>query len=171
MANPKEAKTEKSENLLSIEERLAAIRLQSAELELENLTYSVEQQRARREQIARTHKLQMEQIDEANRNIVAQQALCSHKKGGKGLAGILKGNSPNHSTNQHTYPWGEVVVICTRCGKEWAKPKVDLKVKDPALYKKQLTEYKEALEFETDNEPSGSQIFTITRGPQVEARA
>lgn len=169
MAPNKEA-SEKSPKLLSIEERLAAVRLQSAELELENLTYSVEQQRAKREQIARTHKLQMEQLDDHNRNIIAQQSLCSHKKGGKGLSGILKGNSSHHSTNQHTYPWGEVVVICTRCGKEWAKPKADLKAKDPALYKKFLLEYKEALEFETDNEPSGSQIFQITRGPQVEAR-
>lgn len=144
------------------------------QLELESLTMTVENERARRDAIKRAHEAQQKALDEATANIKASQKVCRHKKGGKNLEGILKGNDPNYSVMHITHAWGEKQVICTRCGKEWNDPDsflapIDRKSKG---YEKAKAEFEAALQFETDNEPMGSQLFTITRtAPESGARA
>lgn len=143
------------------EQRLIDLKIQREELELEDLSMRVENEKARRASIARAHKTQMESLDDANRQIQAQQSLCKHRKGGKNLEGVLNGHDSNYSIWRHTYPWGDVVGICSRCGKEWCKPSAALKKEDLKLYKEKLKEYQEMLSWPTDNEPSGSQCFLI----------
>lgn len=94
----------------------------------------------------------------------ARQRNCKHKKGGRNKEGFAKGNSANYAVIQHTYPAGETIVLCQRCDKEWRMPAIQLKATDPAAYERQLREYRIALEWPTDNEPSGTRLFLITEG-------
>lgn len=139
--------------------------LEEKKLQLESLRFTVENERARREQILRNHKQQQEALDSSLRKVQAEQKICKHKKGGKNLAGILNGTDSEYSVIQHTYPWGETAVTCTRCGKDWREPSKELKKSDPEAYKAQMAEYVAALNFPTDNEPSGTRLFVITREP------
>lgn len=150
---------------------LELLELEEKRLRVESLRFTVENERARREQILRAHKMQQESLDQALKAVQAEQAFCKHKKGGKNLEGVLNGNDTNYSVQKHTYPWGELTVICTRCGKEWRKPSEALKASDPKEWRRQNTEYLEAVNFPTDNEPSGTQIFVVTPAQRQAARA
>jgi hypothetical protein len=91
-----------------------------------------------------------------------REEACPHRKGGKNMAGLLKGNDANHSIVRHTLPLGEIMVLCQRCFKIWRRPDRKLlkgSAEDKAKYHVLLQHYREALEFPTDNEDSGTQIF------------
>jgi hypothetical protein len=135
---------------------LEQLELEERKLRLENLRYQVENERQRRAEIIRKHAQNQKTIDDVNRDIIAKQSVCNHKKGGKGLPGLVKGNDNDYSVIKHTYPWGETAVMCTRCMKEWRRPKAHLAKEDPKAFAKQMETYNEALAFQTDNEPSGS---------------
>lgn len=155
---------------LSIDEQLKAIQLQHAVLELEDLTNRVQNERERRAAIVRAHKATQESIDQADRDKAREQGTCRHKKGGKNMEGILNGNDANYSVIKHTYPWGVTAVHCTRCGKEWWPAPAAMKKANPAAYKQQQREYVEALNLPTDNEPSGSLMFSISyESPEMAA--
>jgi uncharacterized protein len=141
---------------------LKRLQILEKQLQLEDLTMRVENEKARRKAIAQAHEQAMRTLDEANKNIEKDQAFCKHKKGGKNLEGIINGNDPNYSVIKHTYATGEVEVLCSRCGKQWKEPKAALRKTDPEKYKEQMEEYREAINFPTDNEPSGTQLFMIT---------
>lgn len=147
----------------SDQKELGRLRILRETLELEHLQMSVENERARRAGIVQAHKVQQASLDDFNAKIKEQQATCKHKKGGKNMEGILNGNDANYSVVQHTYPWGQTDVMCTRCSKEWRQPSLTLRKENPKAYKVQFAAWKEAMQFPTDNEPSGSQIFVITR--------
>lgn len=144
-------------------EELEKLEIEERQLRLESLRETVRLQRIRRDSIMRAHATQQRAIEQVNADIVAQQELCKHHKGGKNLDGIMNGHDANYSVVQHTYAHGAREVICTRCGKEWKEPPAALKQSDTAEYKRLLKEWKEALAFPTDNEPSGTQLFIITR--------
>jgi hypothetical protein len=103
------------------------------------------------------------------------QAQCVHRKGGKGVEMIYRGNDSNYAVIKHQLPHGPIIVICQRCIKLWTPPDPVLNAKGATvemrrLYAKQLKEYHEALNYPTDNEMSGSQLFVITRNePLAEA--
>jgi hypothetical protein len=113
----------------------------------------------------RRAKLEKQAADiEANRRNRAQrQASCKHKKGGRNRPGLARGTDANYAVVVNTMPTGEVIVICQRCAKKWEAPTAELKRSDPAAFAIQMAEYRRALEFPTDNEPSGTQLFLITR--------
>lgn len=146
----------------TVQQQLEEVRLQKELMELEDLTYRVQNERNRREMVMRNHKSQQDTIAKINRDIIAKQSVCKHKKGGKNLAGIVNGNSSDYSIWKHTYPWGAVEVICSRCGKTWNKPAIALRKSDPKAYRAQMEEYNEAINWPTDNEPSGSVLFAFT---------
>lgn len=148
---------------VSQQEELGRLRIMREKLELEHLQMSVENERARRAGIIQAHKVQQASLDDFNAKVKEQQATCKHKKGGKNMEGILNGNDANYSVIQHTYPWGQTDVICTRCGKEWPQPSLTLRKENPKEYKRLFAIWKEAMQLPTDNEPAGSQIFVITR--------
>lgn len=147
------------------QEELHNLELEEKRLRLQDLRFRVQNEQTRRDAILRTHEAQQKSLDQTNRDIVAKQSQCKHRKGGKGLNGILKGHDSNYSIIVHTYPWGTVQIICTRCSKEWNPPSAALRQSDPKEFRAQEREYNEALNWPTDNEPSGSVLFTFTQAP------
>lgn len=149
----------------NVDEELKKVQLQMAKLQLEDLTTRVEQERSRRANILRARDAQQASLEQTNRDIKASQSLCKHHKGGTDEDGVLNGDSNKYSVIKHMFPWGEVNVICTRCGKTWAPPTRDLARTDKKAYDKQLAEFREAYAFPTDNKPSGSQMFQFHYPP------
>jgi hypothetical protein len=143
----------------SIEEKLQYTELEFKKLQLEDLRTRVEGEKQRRAEIVRVHMAQQRSIDDANRQIMAEQEFCKHRKGGKNLQGILNGNDSDYSVISHRYPWGQGVVICTRCGKTVTEPN-DRKSK---TFKTDMALYREWASFPTDNEPSGTTLFKFER--------
>lgn len=103
-----------------------------------------------------------------------KQSRCVHKKGGKGVEMMYQGNDHNYAVIKHIYAHGEMRVYCLRCGKEWKPPNPALQgkgatVEDRREYARLYKEYQEAVNFPTDNETSGSQLFMVVRGEPVPA--
>lgn len=101
--------------------------------------------------------------DRANQERI--QAACVHRKGGKGTAQLYMGNDANYAVVTHTYAHGPTHIICQRCGKIWKEPDPLPKKATPeekAKYKAELAEYRQARNFPTDNEPSGTILFSFT---------
>ena len=93
------------------------------------------------------------------------QAACQHRKGGKGSAQMYMGNDINYAVITHTLSHGPVIVVCQRCGKVWEPPAALPKKATPeqrATYREELAEYRRAVNFPTDNEPSGTVLFAFT---------
>jgi hypothetical protein len=145
-----------AEETMNIDDQLKALRLKKEALEYEDLEMRVENERSRRDYLKVSRAKQQETLAKAARDKEVSQSRCRHKKGGKNLQGIESGTDSDYSVMVHTYPWGETVVMCTRCHKEWRHPK-----KGEANYGQKLEAFKRALEFQTDNEPSGNRIFVI----------
>lgn len=159
MADEKDVKVREPKKLSSVEEELQYTELEFKKLQLEDLRSRVEKEKERRAEIVRVHMAQQRSIDDANRQIQSEQEFCKHRKGGKNLQGILNGNDSDYSVINHTYPWGQGVVICTRCGKTVHEP-MDRKSK---TFKEEMKLYKEWANFPTDNEPSGTTLFKFER--------
>jgi hypothetical protein len=137
-----------------------------AELQLEETRFRVTELRGIRS-MREIRKASIEQslTAQAQRQ-AAIEALCWHKKGGKGTESLLRGNDSNFAVVKHTQALGDMIVICQRCGKLWEKPPVSLVARgasseDRKLYARLLAEYTQAVNFPTDNQPSGSQLFII----------
>lgn len=141
----------------------AAIELQmkrvQLELQTEQLAQLLQAKESRREKLA----AQCRDIAENERQRVVREANCKHKKGGRNKAGLDRGTDSNYAVIQHTMPVGEVIVICQRCGAIWGNPPIALKRSDPEAYQIAARNYRRALEWPTDNEPSGTQLFLIQR--------
>ena len=99
--------------------------------------------------------------------------MCPHRKGGKNIEGLDNGNSPDFAVIKHTLSHGGVIIVCQRCQNIWeapVPPKVagmDKKSAEyktlVAAYKAELVEYQRALNFPTNNEPSGTRLFAVER--------
>lgn len=163
MAKEKKDKTIEEMNAQEQNAELMRLRIAKERLELEHLMMTVENERARRDGIIRAHKQQQELLLEAQRQDRARQERCYHKKGGKNREGLDHGNDNNYSVWKHMYPWGEVGVLCSRCGKDWRKPSAELRATDPKAFAKQMAEYIEAINYPTDNEDSGTALFSFER--------
>jgi len=105
--------------------------------------------------------------DSAARQKAIQDA-CWHKKGGKGVTMLFQGNDHNYAVVKHTLSHGPLIVICQRCSRVWEPPSTALNARsaspeDKALYRTLYEEYQWALNLPTDNEPSGTQLFVLTR--------
>jgi hypothetical protein len=93
------------------------------------------------------------------------QSACQHRKGGKGTGQMYSGNDPNYAVIIHTLSHGPTIVVCQRCGNVWEPPLPLTRNATPEQrnqYKVDLTEYRRALNFPTDNEPSGTTLFAFT---------
>jgi hypothetical protein len=140
------------------------------QLQLEEAREAAEQRKQKR--MYRAQRLQaiedMLKRDQANRARI--QASCQHRKGGKGTAQMYMGNDQNYAVVTHHCSSGSgSIVICQRCGKLWGPPEPLAKkatAEQKAQYRLDLAEYRRALNFPTDNEPSGSVLFTYTRADE-----
>ena len=153
---------------------LEALELEERRLRLELMRDQVAAIQAKKDEAARTRRDQAATEAFNRRKQQIEQDNCPHKKGGRGIEGIFAGNSSDYSVIKQTEPWGETYVKCQRCGKEWRDPffmmrKVEpskvaeAKKKDPRGYELIMKAYREALDFPTDNSPSGGAIFGIQR--------
>lgn len=137
-------------------------------------------------QKARTNGQTLKQNDAAES---AMQSRCNHHKGGDGQRAIRegRGNDPQYAVIKHTMLNGDIWVRCTRCAKTW-KPPIEenfyfddkgnrvqplqgdfQRLRKPEKgtfsvekFNAAVQEYKNALEFETRNSPSGSYIFRFS---------
>jgi hypothetical protein len=137
-------------------------------LQLEETRERVEEMRNNR--AARHLRAERRNVDllDARARQEAIQANCWHKKGGKGVQQLAHGNDHNYAVIKHTLSHGPMIVLCQRCSKVWEPPDTALNarkasVEDKALYRKLYEEYQWAVNLPTDNEPSGTQLFVITK--------
>ena len=143
-----------------IQEELEELQLQEARESAEHRKLNRVQRESRIKALEASLKR-----DRANQERI--QAACVHRKGGKGTAQLYQGNDANYSVITHTLSHGPTIVICQRCGKVWEPPeplpKKGVTAEMKAKYKADFIEYRRALNFPTDNEPSGTNLFQFTQ--------
>jgi hypothetical protein len=145
----------------------AKIEGELAELQLEETRERVHQMRSRNEGRRR-------RAEARNLTLLRQQdkdkerhAGCWHKKGGKGVEALSRGTDSHFAVVKHQLAHGPIIVVCQRCGCVWEPPPRELNrpkatAEQKAEYRRLYDEYVVALNFQTDNEMSGSQLFNVT---------
>jgi hypothetical protein len=138
-------------------------------LQLEELQFNVGKLRSQQRLRALRQRSVEDSIRAETRREAVKQAACWHKKGGKGVEMMYRGNDSNYAVIKHVLPHGILIVLCQRCGKLWAPPDAALNqrsatAEERRLYARLYKEYQEAVNYPTDNETSGSQLFLITQG-------
>jgi hypothetical protein len=138
------------------------------QLQLEETRERVQQIRSKRATRQRRMESRERSFTEQRRREAISQAGCVHRKGGKGVEGRYQGNDTNYAVIKHTLCHGPTLVICQRCFKIWSPPPPELNSRkasseEKKLYRQLYEQYVAALNFPTDNEPSGTQLFVITR--------
>jgi len=76
-----------------------------------------------------------------------------------------RGDDSKYAVIKHQLPHGPIIVICQRCYKLWHKPDAlpkNYSKVEREQYVAALDEYNKALNFPTDNEMSGNQMFMVT---------
>jgi hypothetical protein len=137
---------------------LAALELEEKRLDLE----------IKREQVAKIKAKRAALLEEAQaklqavRSFLAQReanwANCNHRKGGIGAAAVVNGQGTDsmYTVAKHKKPNGRWMVLCNRCGKEWHQGY-------PLLGEEETPGFREAIQYPTDNSPSGSSTFLFER--------
>lgn len=82
-------------------------------------------------------------LEEGRQHRESRTKTCDHLKGGYGH-NLDKGHADVYSVIKHVFPWRDMWVICTRCGKKWKPGDSD---------------YEVATQFKTDNTTSTSISF------------
>jgi hypothetical protein len=134
------------------------------QLQLEEARAQAEERKQRRESLHRRAVAIEETIKRDNQNRVYLQSLCQHRKGGRGAQGFYTGNDANYAVITHHCSHGKTIVICQRCGRLWEAPaplKAKATAEEKAKYRADLAEFRRAQNLPTDNEPSGSVLFTV----------
>jgi hypothetical protein len=151
-----------SKTNVEVSNQLAALELEEKQLDLE----------IKREQVAKIKAKRNAQLDEnrakqiATKQFLAQreatQQHCNHRKGGIGAGAVVNGEGTDamYAVAKHKMPNGKYQVFCMRCGKEWVAP-------FPLLGIEGTPGYLEALNFPSDNTPSGSSTFIYERTSAV----
>jgi uncharacterized metal-binding protein YceD (DUF177 family) len=153
--------------------------------ELEEL--QLEETRERVFEMRQNKERRLQRVANRDRDIMRDRALtkarqdaCWHKKGGKGVEMLLRGNDHNFAVVKHQLCHGPIIIICQRCWKVVEPPDPALNTKNAtaaqkAQYKRDYDEYLVWLNLPTDNIMSGTQLFVIgpppTPQPSVEAPA
>lgn len=138
------------------------------QLQLEETQERVFEMRQRKESGRR--RMAARQADVSNM-LARRKAIeddCWHKKGGKGVAMLARGNDHNYAVVKHQLCHGPIIVVCQRCGKKVEPPDPALNTRkataeQKAEYKRLYEEYTIWLNLPTDNEMSGTQLFVVSR--------
>lgn len=144
----------------TVQQELADLHLEKARFEVSNLRSEENMRKVRARAVQSS-------LDAQAKREADVAAYCAHKKGGKGLEMLHRGNDHNYAVVKHQLPHGPIIVVCQRCPKVWAPPDPALiargaSTEDRKEYARLSAEYRTALDFPTDNEMSGSQLFLIT---------
>jgi hypothetical protein len=125
----------------------------------------------KRETVAKIRGARQAKLDDARSKLIATmqflaqrkavQDRCNHRKGGIGHQMVMQGQGTDamFAVFKHRKPNGTWMVLCARCGKEWHQP---------FLVQGYVVEagtegWQEALNYPTDNSPSGSAIFSYQK--------
>ncbi len=143
----------------------AKIQEELADLQLEEAREAAETRRMNRTQrIGRIAALERS-LRKDRQNQLRIQSGCAHRKGGKGTSQIYQGNDANYAVVTHTLSHGPTMVVCQRCGKLWLPPEPLPKratAEQKLKYREDMAEYRRARNLPTDNEPSGTVLFSFT---------
>lgn len=143
----------------------AKIQEELADLQLEEAREAAETRRMNRTQrIGRIAALERS-LRKDRQNQQRIQSSCAHRKGGKGTSQLYQGNDTNFAVVTHTLSHGPTMVVCQRCGKLWLPPEPLTKkatAEQRLKYREDLAEYRRARNLPTDNEPSGTVLFSFT---------
>jgi hypothetical protein len=154
------------ETIKSLEAKTnAEILSELSALELEEKALDLE---IKRETVAKIRSQRNAKLEEARSKILAtmqflmqrkmNQANCNHRKGGIGAEAVMRGQGSDamYAVIKHKLPSGKYFVLCQRCGAEWHPPVAILgEVGTPG--------WAEAINWPTDNSPSGSSTFLFER--------
>lgn len=160
------AKSLESKTNADVAVELAALEMEEKRLDLE----------IKREQVAKIRSQRSAKLEEARAKLIAtkqflaqrkaNQDNCNHRKGGIGAEAVMRGQGTDamYAVIKHKLPNGRYFVLCQRCGKEWHPG-------FPLLGEKETLGYREAVNFATDNSPSGSSTFIFERTESLEERS
>jgi len=130
----------------------------------------------KREQVAKIKAARSAKLEEArSKNLAVLQFLaqreaifknCNHRKGGIGAESVMRGQGTDamFAVAKHKLPNGRYFVLCMRCGHEWHPG-------FPLLGQKETPGYQEAINYPTDNSPSGSSTFLFERTDALAERS
>lgn len=138
------------------------------QLQLEETQERVKQMRQRK--VAQLRRVESRETD-LKRAAARQRAIqenCWHKKGGKGVEMLSRGNDHHYAVVKHQLCHGPIIIICQRCAKvvEPPDPALNKRSATPeqkAEYKRLYEEYNYWLNLPTDNEMSGTQLFVVNQ--------
>jgi hypothetical protein len=178
-----------AEEIAAIE--LSIKRAQLADLELQKQERELSIQEKRGTIGDRLNKQKQKEMDRTQQGKVfsaqkredeAKWAACTHKKGGVVSQRNLQvlstgGNSPQYAVIKHQMINGDFWVRCLRCGRTWLPPVKEnfyfnAKGKQVApvdgvfsqeKFVQAENEYRQAVQFETNNTPSGSVICKFSK--------
>jgi hypothetical protein len=102
-------------------------------------------------------------LDGIKRAEATKQAHCTHRKGGyvrKDDSGniVLNGTGHQYAVIKHQHLNGDMWVECLRCGRKW-KPPLRSDFRSDRSFYEAVTDYEEAVAFETNNVTSTSIQF------------
>jgi hypothetical protein len=146
----------------SVKEQFESLQLEELQFNVERMRSTKQNREKRKASIERSLRAQLQREGTI-------QARCWHKKGGKGVEMMYQGSDALYAVIKNILPTGKLQVFCQRCGRMWEPPDPALNrrgasVEDRKMYARLYNEYQAAVNFPTDNETSGSQLFLITQG-------
>ena len=139
---------------------------QLEQLQLEETQERIEKSRADKKARENRNRSMQASIERSAAIRRAIQDGCWHKKGGKGVSMLYRGNDANYAVIKHQLGHGPIIIVCQRCSKIWEapdKPAKGASAEEKEKYKADLIEYTRALNLPTDNEQSGTQLFVVTK--------
>lgn len=139
-----------------------AIELEFKRMQIEVMREQMQERQERKDRLQHDRERRYHDFLQSQRDTAHRQRVCQHRKGGRDNK-FAKGNAADYSVIMNTYPDGSQCVSCTRCGKEVWKPKAELRKSNPKLFREEWELWLTWSNFPTDNTPSGSKIFEITR--------
>jgi hypothetical protein len=135
------------------------------ELELEEKQLDLE---IKRETVAKIRSQRAAKLEEARSKLLATRQFlaqrkavqdnCRHRKGGIGAEAVMRGEgtSAMYCVAKHKKPNGRWMVMCMRCGAEWHQGY-------ELLNEAETPGFREAIQWPTDNSPSGSSTFLFEK--------
>lgn len=143
--------------------RSTFIELESKEAQLDLMQHQNAQFKMKQSEVKDRYTSRGRELKKTQRDQEIQQNNCTHRKGGRGAEGFLKGGTDaQYAVIRHLLPWNEWFQRCQRCGKTWKPPhRVDYPETPQGHkdYETALNEYKTALNWPSDNIPSTSITF------------
>jgi len=178
-----------SEEIAAIELSIKRAQLADLELQKQERELSIEEKRGtiadrvtKQKQKVMDREQQGKVFAAQRREDEAKQSACTHKKGGVVSQRNLQvlstgGNSPQFAVIKHQMINGDFWVRCLRCGKTWLPPVKDnfyLNAKGKVVapvdgvfsqekFDAAAAAYRVAVNFETNNSPSGSVICKFSK--------